>query len=136
MRIPEQQLVSITATYREDPARQWLDSLGKLTETWKEFSRLLVGRFLSPEVNVLRSMHQRPHQTVEDIARQLSLHFTRFNVCSDSDKCEYLLNILDSEIEDELLINPQQDYGSYIRGAMRFETVLHRRRGRETHPMG
>jgi hypothetical protein len=57
-------------------------------------------------------MRQGTDQTVEDFAGQLDLHFTRLNVSSDSDKCNHLLNVLDPEIGDELLINPQQDYWS------------------------
>jgi hypothetical protein len=141
MRIPEQQLVAIAATYMEDPARQWYDSLGNMPEDWEEFSDLLVDRFFSPEVqrqwiNSLRDMRQGPDQSVEDLAGQLDLHFTRLNVCSDSDKCNHLLNVLEPEIGDELLINPQQDYESSVRAAIRFETVLHRRRDRETHANG
>ncbi|CAO3695011.1 unnamed protein product [Umbelopsis ramanniana] len=125
MRIPEQQLVSIAATYMEDPARQWFDSLDNTPNTWKEFSSLLIGRFFSPEVqrqwiNSLRDMRQGPDQSVEDLAGQLDLHFTRLNVSSDSDKCNHLLNVLEPEIGDELLINPQQDYESSVRAAIRF----------------
>lgn len=92
---------------------------------WKAFSELLVGLFFSPEVqrqwiNSLRDMRQGPDQSVEDLAGQLDLHFTRLNVSSDSDKCKHLLNVLEPEIGDELLINPQQDYESSVRAAIRF----------------
>jgi hypothetical protein len=61
MRIPEQQLVSIAATYMEDPARQWFDSLDNTPNTWKKTK--VVSLRMSPEklssMNTSKSIHAK-----------------------------------------------------------------------------
>jgi hypothetical protein len=47
MNVPKQQLVAIAATYLEDPAQQWFNSLTSMPNIWKEFTDANVGLFFT-----------------------------------------------------------------------------------------
>jgi hypothetical protein len=50
MNVPKQQLVAIAATYLEDPAQQWFNSLTSMPNIWKEFTDANVGLFFTPDI--------------------------------------------------------------------------------------